>query len=81
MAEDDCYKDITEKDLKNKLTHAVKNSSGDLNLKVISNNQSKMQEKKSTEDQDTSKTNLSKKYFSKQITGKFFNYTLILQKM
>jgi len=69
VAEDDCYKDITEKDLKNKLTHAVKNSSGDLNLKVISNNQSKMQEKKSTEDQDTSKTNLSKKYFSKQITG------------
>jgi len=69
VAEDDFYKESTQKDLKNKSTNLVKDSSGDSNLKVISNNQPKMHEKISSENQDISKTSLPRKHFSKQITG------------
>lgn len=71
VAEDDFYKESTQKDLKNKSTNLVKDSSGDSNLKVISNNQPKTHEKISSENQEISKTSLPRKHFSKQITGKF----------
>ena len=62
-------KEKIEKDQTEKSVNLKKNSCDDLNLKLLPL-PTKMQKKSSFEEQNNSKTNLTRKHFPKQITGK-----------